>query len=162
MIRVIRSIGFIGILLCASIPNPLFDAAGVASGVAQVPFITFFGATFIGKAIIKVVIQSSFVILLFHENNLDVLIEQIDKKLGELSTTFKDLNLQGSLAIFLDEQRGNVLRKHLNEPKQPSVIVSMFNWFIWFMMILFFISVIHALDKQYRERKAREVSRKSE
>ena len=76
--------GFFGILLCASvskpirlsftdcvvlrvltfhfsfffqIPNPLFDLAGITCGHFLVPFWTFFGATLIGKAIIKMHIQ---------------------------------------------------------------------------------------------------------
>lgn len=45
---------FIVVLLAASIPNPLFDLAGLTCGHFLIPFATFFGATFIGKAIIKV------------------------------------------------------------------------------------------------------------
>lgn len=151
MIKVIKKIGFVGILLCAAIPNPLFDAAGVASGIAQVPFLSFFGATFIGKAIIKVLLQSSFVILLFHNNNLDNVVGQLDKKLRELSPSF-DLNLHKKFAIFLKEQRENVLRK-TESGGEPSLASSAFNWLIFAIMVLFIISVINALDKQYRERK---------
>ena len=39
------------------IPNPLFDLAGITCGHCLVPFWTFFGATLIGKAIIKMHIQ---------------------------------------------------------------------------------------------------------
>ncbi|KAH0504276.1 Vacuole membrane protein 1 [Microtus ochrogaster] len=41
----------------AQIPNPLFDLAGITCGHFLVPFWTFFGATLIGKAIIKMHIQ---------------------------------------------------------------------------------------------------------
>ena len=40
-----------------SIPNPLFDLAGITCGHFLVPFWTFFGATLIGKAVIKMHIQ---------------------------------------------------------------------------------------------------------
>jgi hypothetical protein len=53
----VKRVGFWGILLCASIPNPLFDLAGITCGHFLVPFGTFFGATLIGKAIIKMHIQ---------------------------------------------------------------------------------------------------------
>jgi hypothetical protein len=76
----VERVGFFGILACASIPNPLFDLAGITcggeppylklfefigfvfihiafSGHFLVPFWTFFGATLIGKAIIKMHIQ---------------------------------------------------------------------------------------------------------
>lgn len=42
------------------IPNPLFDLAGITCGHFLVPFWTFFGATLIGKAIIKMHIQVCF------------------------------------------------------------------------------------------------------
>ncbi len=63
--------GFVGILLCASIPNPLFDLAGITCGHFLVPFWTFFGATLIGKAIIKMHIQKIFVILAFSDTLLE-------------------------------------------------------------------------------------------
>lgn len=53
----IKKIGFFGILAAASIPNPLFDLAGITCGVFLIPFWTFFGATVIGKAIIKMHLQ---------------------------------------------------------------------------------------------------------
>lgn len=52
-----KRLGFFGILLFASIPNPLFDLAGITCGHFLVPFATFFGATFIGKACVKASIQ---------------------------------------------------------------------------------------------------------
>ena len=67
--------GFMGILLCASIPNPLFDLAGITCGHFLVPFWTFFGATLIGKAIIKMHIQMIFVVLAFNETLLESAIE---------------------------------------------------------------------------------------
>lgn len=59
--------GFWAILVCASIPNPLFDLAGITSGHFRIPFKTFFGATMIGKAIIKVHIQMFFIIAIFRK-----------------------------------------------------------------------------------------------
>ncbi|KCV69548.1 hypothetical protein H696_03969 [Fonticula alba] len=55
--------GFFGIMLMASIPNPLFDLAGLLSGYLEMPFWEFFGATLIGKAGVKVLIQCSFTAL---------------------------------------------------------------------------------------------------
>ena len=37
--------GFVAILLAASIPNPLFDLAGLTCGHVGIPFATFFAAT---------------------------------------------------------------------------------------------------------------------
>merc|ERR1711962_1226828 len=63
----VQRVGFFGILAAASIPNPLFDLAGITCGHFLVPFWTFFGATLIGKAVIKMHIQKVFVILAFNK-----------------------------------------------------------------------------------------------
>ncbi len=54
MEKFVERVGFVGIMICASIPNPLFDLAGLTCGHFLVPFWTFFGATILGKAVIKV------------------------------------------------------------------------------------------------------------
>ena len=59
--------GFLTILLFASIPNPLFDLAGIMSGHFRIPFKTFFSATIIGKAVIKVHLQMVFIITIFRK-----------------------------------------------------------------------------------------------
>lgn len=46
------------------IPNPLFDLAGITCGHFLVPFWTFFGATLIGKAIVKMHIQVNILVVL--------------------------------------------------------------------------------------------------
>ena len=46
-------------MISPQIPNPLFDLAGITCGHFLVPFWTFFGATLIGKAVIKMHIQVS-------------------------------------------------------------------------------------------------------
>ena len=46
--------GFWGIFLLAAWPNALFDLCGICCGHFQMPFWEFFGATFCGKALVKV------------------------------------------------------------------------------------------------------------
>lgn len=150
MIRVINKIGFFGLLLCASIPNPLFDAAGVASGIAQVPFLSFFGATFIGKAVIKVLLQTSFVIFIFHSKNLDSIVNQIDERLNRFSYT-RDLNLQK----FLDEERKKVIERGSKETVKTSSIAWLFNMLTNVLMILFIYSLIVTLSQKYIARRDR-------
>ena len=54
MLGIIRKHGFLGILLLAAWPNAAFDLCGICCGHFQMPFWQFFGATFIGKAVLKV------------------------------------------------------------------------------------------------------------
>merc|ERR1719450_1766958 len=72
--RLVERVGFFGILACASIPNPLFDLAGITCGHFLIPFWTFFGATIIGKAVIKMHIQKVFVILAFNNQLMETVI----------------------------------------------------------------------------------------
>ncbi|KAF8401690.1 hypothetical protein HHK36_012636 [Tetracentron sinense] len=54
-----QHLNFFTILVLASVPNPLFDLAGIMCGQFGIPFWKFFVATLIGKAIIKTHIQES-------------------------------------------------------------------------------------------------------
>ncbi|CAG8531392.1 9964_t:CDS:10 [Funneliformis mosseae] len=73
--RIMQRLGFFGIFLFASIPNPLFDLAGIICGQFLVPFSTFFGATFLGKAVVKSSIQTIFVILLFSQDMINTILD---------------------------------------------------------------------------------------
>lgn len=57
MEEMIKKIGFPGVLVLASVPNPFFDLAGMTCGHFLIPFWSFFGATVVGKAIIKMHLQ---------------------------------------------------------------------------------------------------------
>ena len=79
----VQRVGFFGILAAASIPNPLFDLAGITCGHFLVPFWTFFGATLIGKAVIKMHIQKVFIIFLFSKHHVAWLLEIIKVSLND-------------------------------------------------------------------------------
>ena len=55
--QLVKKMGFWGILMFASVPNPLFDLAGIMCGRFGIEFWSFFTAVFIGKAIIKSTVQ---------------------------------------------------------------------------------------------------------
>lgn len=65
MMRIIQTHGFLGILLLASWPNAAFDLCGICCGAFLMPFWEFFGATLIGKGVIKVNGQALFFTMLF-------------------------------------------------------------------------------------------------
>jgi hypothetical protein len=54
MLGFIRRHGFWGILLLAAYPNAAFDLCGICCGHFLMPFWQFFGATLLGKGVIKV------------------------------------------------------------------------------------------------------------
>ncbi|KAJ2715041.1 hypothetical protein H4R19_001418 [Coemansia spiralis] len=66
----LQRFGFVGILVFAAIPNPLFDLAGITCGHFGVPFWTFFGATFLGKSVVKSTLQASVVVTAFSKETV--------------------------------------------------------------------------------------------
>ncbi|CAA2967312.1 vacuole membrane KMS1-like [Olea europaea subsp. europaea] len=67
----VQYLNFFTILVLASVPNPLFDLAGIMCGQFGIPFWEFFLATMIGKAIIKTHIQTLFIISVCNNQLLD-------------------------------------------------------------------------------------------
>lgn len=78
MLSFIQNHGFWGILLLAAYPNAAFDLCGICCGAFQMPFWEFFGATLIGKALIKVGGQSAFFVALFRRETREVLLSMIE------------------------------------------------------------------------------------
>lgn len=78
MIHFLQRHGFWGVLLMSAYPNMAFDLCGICCGHFGMPFWTFFGATFIGKALIKANLQACFFIMLFNERYLSFLIHYVD------------------------------------------------------------------------------------
>ncbi|EOY05645.1 SNARE associated Golgi protein family isoform 3 [Theobroma cacao] len=66
-----QHLNFFTILVLASVPNPLFDLAGIMCGQFGIPFWKFFLATLFGKAIIKTHIQTVFIISVCNNQLLD-------------------------------------------------------------------------------------------
>ncbi|XP_065831610.1 vacuole membrane protein 1-like [Oscarella lobularis] len=144
---VVQRAGFIGILLCASIPNPLFDLAGITCGHFLIPFWTFFGATVIGKALIKMHIQKLFVIILFTKKYVEGLVDIIGyiPVFGE--------QLQSPFKEYLSKQREKLHQK----PGQVTQTNS--SWLTWFyerlvlVMVIYFVSsIINSMAQAYVKR----------
>lgn len=91
----IRRYGFWAILLLAAWPNMAFDLCGMACGQFLMPFWTFFSATFVGKALIKVNLQAVFFIVLFSGDN----IERIMRSLGNTAAGVLPASLHVEAAV---------------------------------------------------------------
>ncbi|XP_023341738.1 vacuole membrane protein 1 [Eurytemora carolleeae] len=146
----VEKVGFMGILVCASIPNPLFDLAGITCGHFLVPFWTFFGATLIGKAIIKMHIQKIFVILAFNENLLESAISLLRRipAIGE--------KLEAPIRSILVQQKDKLHNKSGNQDGGPqgNILSAIFEKFVLVMVVYFVVSIIHSLAQNYAKRKA--------
>lgn len=142
--QLVEKVGFFGILACASIPNPLFDLAGITCGHFLIPFWTFFGATLIGKAIIKMHIQKIFVILAFNNQLMETLISllvQIPVVGGKLESPVRSI-----LAKQKEKLHGG------GSGNESSIISGIFEKFVLAMVTYFIVSIVHSLAQNYRKR----------
>ncbi|VDP04580.1 unnamed protein product [Soboliphyme baturini] len=145
--RVVERVGFLGILLCASIPNPLFDLAGITCGHFLVPFWTFFGSTLIGKAVIKMHIQKLFVIIAFSEQHYAKLLNLLKKtpKIGH--------RLEAPFSEYLRTQK--VRLHHLNSgdaQMKSNRLQLVFDVVLYGMVAYFLISLVNSLAQSYHRR----------
>lgn len=151
--KLIQKVGFWGILLCASIPNPLFDLAGITCGHFLVKFSTFFGATLIGKALIKMHIQLIFVIFLFSEHHLDnlfLLLAKIPYVGEKMQVVFQEW-------LNVEKNKLNRSAKASNASLAPSE--SILSWVlgkvVLLMIVFFVVSIVNSLaQRRYKRIKS--------
>ncbi|CAM9310137.1 unnamed protein product [Discosporangium mesarthrocarpum] len=79
MINFLKKHGFLGVFLMSSWPNMAFDLCGICCGHFLMPFWTFFGATLLGKAGVKVLGQTAFFTIIFHEHHLENFISMLNR-----------------------------------------------------------------------------------
>ncbi|RZF39450.1 hypothetical protein LSTR_LSTR000971 [Laodelphax striatellus] len=143
--QLVEKVGFFGILACASVPNPLFDLAGITCGHFLVPFWTFFGAVLIGKAVIKMTLQVFFVIVTFN----DTLIKKIMVFLENVPSV--GIVFQRLLREVLDKQKERFNKKDQVE-KSVNYIGKAFEIFVLSMILYFVISIVNSLAQSYHKR----------
>lgn len=143
----VQKAGFWGILACASIPNPLFDLAGLTCGHYLIPFWTFFGATLIGKAVIKMHIQQLAVIIAFNE-------ELLDKFISLLAIVpYVGSRFQEPLKKYLIEQKQKLHNK--SSVDGTTTISWLFDKFVILMVCYFLVTIIHALARNHHRRRVK-------
>ncbi|XP_043830587.1 vacuole membrane protein 1-like [Dromiciops gliroides] len=146
--NLVKKVGFFGILACASIPNPLFDLAGIACGHFLVPFWTFFGATLIGKAIVKMHIQKLLVIMTFSKD----IVERMVTLIGAVPTLGP--SLQKPFQDYLEAQRLKLHHKSeiKNIPEKGNWISWVFEKLVVVMVSYFILSIINSMAQSYAKR----------
>jgi membrane protein YqaA with SNARE-associated domain len=123
------------ILAFASIPNPLFDLAGLTCGHFGISFWTFFGATFLGKAVIKAHFQTAVVIMIFYKKHLDELISFVSNHVPMLSN---------HLNRIIEEQK-RLFHSSDQTVQTRSPIGRVWDFFLFLMIAWFVRSVIDSL-----------------
>lgn len=147
MEKFVEKVGFLGILLCASIPNPLFDLAGITCGHFLVPFWTFFGATLIGKAIVKMHIQKIFVIIAFNENLVEKAVDVLEL------VPFVGRKLQEPFKLFLQNQKERLHRGTTKlSQHSTNIIQNLFEYLVIFMVCFFVCSIVNSLAQNFQKK----------
>ncbi|KAG8499779.1 hypothetical protein CXB51_006546 [Gossypium anomalum] len=150
-----QHMNFFTILLLASVPNPLFDLAGIMCGQFGIPFWKFFLATLIGKAIIKTHIQTVFIISVCNNQLLDW-IE------NELIWILSFIPRFDSYLPTLTAKLHSVKEKYLAAPPPvPSNIkdkwdfsfASIWNTIVWLMLMNFFVKIVNATAQRYLKKQ---------
>lgn len=132
----VNKAGFFGILVAASIPNPLFDLAGITCGHFLIPFWTFFGATLIGKAVVKMHIQMVFIIFLFSKHHIQSVVSYLPTNAQDTFTTFLDKQ---------SEKFHNPTKAAEEQDANQNFIKQGFEIFVLGMVAYFVVSIVHSM-----------------
>lgn len=85
----------------------MFDLAGITCGHFGIGFSTFFGATFIGKALIKATLQTIFVILTFSKHHIETILKYIEDLLPFLKNSLLN-NLEKQKKLLWHTENKNL------------------------------------------------------
>lgn len=144
--KIVERVGFFGILLFASIPNPLFDLAGITCGHCLVPFWTFFGATLIGKAIIKMHLQQFFVILCFSKSY----VERIISLLGDIPYVGEYIKAPFQKAV--QAQKDKLHQNASQTVEGKNILGYLFEKLVTAMIVYFILSIVNSMAQSYAKR----------
>ncbi|KMZ76519.1 putative Vacuole membrane protein [Zostera marina] len=150
-------LNFFTIFLLASVPNPLFDLAGIICGQFGIPFWKFFLATMIGKAVIKTHLQSIFVIALCNNQLLELVENELIwvlKHTPGLSLMVPGIiiRLHKIKETYLSSQISNV--SYVKDKKQWKLSFNLiWNSVLWLMFIHFFGTIITSIAKTHLKRQ---------
>ncbi|KAE8678958.1 Vacuole membrane protein KMS1 [Hibiscus syriacus] len=154
-------LNFFTILVLASVPNPLFDLAGIMCGQFGIPFWKFFLATLLGKAIIKTHIQTVFIISVCNYQLLDFIENEFVRVLSfipGLATIMP--NLIGKLHTVRDKYMSPSppVPANIKVNKWDLSVASIWNTVVWLMLLNFFIKIVTAASQNFlKEQQEKEL-----
>ncbi|KAL2506783.1 Vacuole membrane protein KMS1 [Abeliophyllum distichum] len=149
-------LNFFTILVLASIPNPLFDLAGIMCGQFGIPFWEFFLATLIGKAIVKTHIQTVFIISVCNNQLLDWMENELIWVLSFVPGF--DSILPGLITkLHTVKDKYLATKPHVSSKievkKWDFSVAFVWNTVVWFMLIGFFVKIVNATAQRYLKKQ---------
>nr|GMD81793.1 vacuole membrane protein KMS1-like [Ipomoea batatas] len=148
-------LNFFTILILASVPNPLFDLAGIMCGQFGIPFWEFFFATLIGKAIIKTHIQTVFIISVCNNQLLDWMENEF---IWVLSFVPGIESILPNVIAKVHSIKDKYMTTKPHAPSNTKVnwdfsFASIWNTVVWIMLLNFFAKIINATAQNYLKKQ---------
>jgi hypothetical protein len=163
-----QHLNFFTILVLASVPNPLFDLAGIMCGQFGIPFWKFFFATLIGKAIIKTHIQTVFIISVCNNQLLNWIENEL---IWMLSFIPGFASVLPNLIVKLNAVKDKYMKasfpvaSNLKANKWDFSVASVWNTIVWLMLMNFFVKFVTSTAQSYlktqQENEIAELTKKS-
>lgn len=149
-------LNFFTILLLASVPNPLFDLAGIMCGQFGIPFWEFFIATMIGKAIIKTHIQTVFIISVCNNQLLDWIENELIWVLSHIPGFDSILpNLVAKLHAMKEKYMTSPppVATNIKVDKWDLSLASVWNAVVWLMLMNFLVKIVTSTAQRYLKKQ---------
>ncbi|KAK7405893.1 hypothetical protein VNO78_07505 [Psophocarpus tetragonolobus] len=151
-----QHLNFLSILVLASVPNPLFDLAGIMCGQFGIPFWKFFLATLIGKAIIKTHIQTIFIISvcnnqLLHwiENEFLWILSHIPGFASALPRVTANLHAMKDKYLKTPQ----TISPNKQGKKWDFSFASVWNTVVWLMLMNFFVKIVNSTAQRHLKKQ---------
>ncbi|KAL5182176.1 Vacuole membrane protein KMS1 [Glycine soja] len=152
-----QHLNFFTILVLASVPNPLFDLAGIMCGQFGIPFWKFFLATLIGKAIIKTHIQTIFIISVCNNQLLHWIENEFIWVLSHIPGFASVLpRVTSSLRAMKDKylkKDSHPVSPNKQGEKWDFSFTLVWNTVVWLMLMNFFVKIVNATAQRYLKKQ---------
>ncbi|GAU18824.1 hypothetical protein TSUD_228140 [Trifolium subterraneum] len=151
-----QHLNFFTILVLASVPNPLFDLAGIMCGQFGIPFWNFFLATLIGKAVIKAHIQTLFIISVCNNQLLDWIENEfiwVVSHIPGFASVLPKLiaNLHAMKEKYL--KAPHPVSPNIQGKKWDFSFTSIWNTVVWLMLMNFFVKIVNSTAQTYLKKQ---------
>ncbi|KAI9911306.1 hypothetical protein PsorP6_009604 [Peronosclerospora sorghi] len=165
MIRFLEKHGFWGVLLMSAWPNMAFDLCGICCGHFLMPFWTFFGATLIGKALIKVNMQAAFFITIFtdaHLKRVEALIGRITPEHWGLGSRVSEFLLECREKFHSAQVKAAAEHAGTAAASNTSLVSQLGSWIMIAFIGYFAISCIEQFAHQHAAEEDKKKLKKQE
>lgn len=149
-------LNFFTILVLASVPNPLFDLAGIMCGQFGIPFWKFFLATLIGKAIVKTHIQTVFIISVCNNQLLDWIENELIWMLSFIPGVSSALpTIVAKLHAMKEKYMAAPLpvTSNIKVKSWDLSFASVWNSIVWLMLLNFFVKIVNSTAQRYLKKQ---------